>query len=331
MNTAHQSNTLATARAVFDTEIEGLAKVRDALGDAFLRAFGRLRDCLQTGGKIVVTGVGKNVYIGEKLAATLSSTGAPSVFLNAVQALHGDLGVLAPADVLVVLSYSGESDEIKSLLPAVRRLGNAVIGLTAAPESTLASLSDEVLSIAVPREACSFGMVPTTSTTATLALCDALSVALLEARGFTRDDFAKFHPAGAIGKALLTRVADIMRSGDGVAAVAPEASVRDAILAMTRAKAGCCVAVDADGTLRGIFTDGDFRRHLAHSEDATPLATPLAEVMTREPIHVLDTQLAVDALRVFEAHHIDDLPVLGADGRFRGVIDIQDLPRFKVM
>ena len=323
---------LATARAVFDTEIEGLATVRDALGDAFLRAFGRLRDCLRAGGKIVVTGVGKNVYIGEKLAATLSSTGAPSVFLNAVQALHGDLGVLAPADVLVVLSYSGESDEVKNLLPAVRRLGNAVIGLTAVPDSTLASLSDEVLSIAVPREACSFGMVPTTSTTATLALCDALAVALLEERGFTRDDFARFHPAGAIGKALLTRVADIMRSGEGVAAVAPEASVRDAILAMTRAKAGCCVAVDAGGILRGIFTDGDFRRHLAHAGDgAAPLATPLAEVMTREPVHVLDTQLAVDALRVFEAHHIDDLPVLGADGRFRGVIDIQDLPRFKVM
>ena len=322
---------LDSARAVFDTEIDGLRAVRDSLGDAFASAFGRLRDCLAAGGKIVVTGVGKNVYVGEKLAATLSSTGAPSVFLNAVQALHGDLGVLAPADVLVVLSYSGESDEIKNLLPAVRRLGNAVVGLTGNPASTLASLSDEVVSVAVPREACSFGLVPTTSTTATLALCDALAVALLEARGFTRDDFARYHPAGAIGKALLTRVSDIMRRGDDVAAVAPSASVRDAILAMTRAKAGCCVAVDAGGRLCGIFTDGDFRRHLARAEGGEPLATPLSEVMTREPVHVRDVQLAVDALRVFEAHHIDDLPVLGDDGLFRGVVDIQDLPRFKVM
>lgn len=322
---------LATARAVFDTEIAGLSKVRDALGDSFLRAFRRLLAAIEAGGKIVVTGVGKNVYIGEKLAATLSSTGAPAVFLNAVQALHGDLGVLAPADVLVVMSYSGESDEIKNLLPAVRRLGNAVVGLTGNAQSTLATLSDEVLDIAVEREACSFGMVPTTSTTATLALCDAIAVALLEARGFTRDDFARYHPAGAIGKALLTRVSDIMRSGDGVAAVPPEATVRDAILAMTRAKAGCCVVVDDAAHLRGIFTDGDFRRHLAGSSSAAPLETPLAEVMTRDPVHVADTQLAVDALRVFEAHHIDDLPVLDAAGLFRGVIDIQDLPRFKVM
>lgn len=323
---------LDTARAVFDTETDGLRAVRDALGDAFLDAFERLRSALAHGGKVVVTGVGKNVYVGEKFAATLSSTGAPAVFLNAVQALHGDLGVLAPADVLVVLSYSGESDEIKNLLPAVRRLGNPVVALTGCPSSTLATLSDTVVSVAVPREACSFGMVPTTSTTATLALCDALAVALMEARGFTRADFARFHPAGAIGKALLTRVADIMRTGEAVASVPPEATVRDAILAMTRAKAGCCVAIDNQSHLCGIFTDGDFRRHLARAGDgAAPLAVPLAEVMTPHPVHVHESQLAVDALRVFEAHHIDDLPVLGADGLFRGVIDIQDLPRFKVL
>lgn len=323
--------TLDTARSVLDTEIDGLRKVRDSLGEGFSAAMGLFRASLAAGGKIVVTGVGKNLYIAEKTAATLASTGSTAVFLNPTQALHGDLGMLAPRDVLVAISYSGESEEIRNLLPAVRRLGNPIVGLTADPSSTLGTLSDCVVSVAVPREACSFGMVPTTSTTATLALCDAFAVCLLEERGFGREDFARFHPAGAIGKALLTRVSDIMRAGEAVAAVPPSATVRDAILAMTRAHAGCCVAVDADRRLRGIFTDGDFRRFLAAGASADALAEPLSAVMTRDPIHVTASQLAVDALRVFEAHHIDDLPVLDADGLFAGLVDIQDLPKFKVM
>lgn len=327
---------LETARSVFDTEIAGLQQVRDSLGAPFLSALDRLLQCLAEGGKIVVTGVGKNVYIGEKMAATLASTGSTAVFLNPTQALHGDLGMLAPHDVLVALSYSGESEEIKNLLPAVHRLGNPVVGLTAVPTSTLATLSDFVVSIAIPREACSFGMVPTTSTTATLALCDAFAVCLLEARGFTRENFALYHPAGAIGKALLTRVADIMRKDASVALVPPTATVRDAILAMTHAKSGCCCVVDADRHLHGLFTDGDFRRFLAIEPQggeagAAGLDTPVSNVMTPHPISVTTTQLAVDALRVFEAHRIDDLPVLDPDGLFAGAIDIQDLPKFKVM
>ena len=326
---------ISIATSVFDTEIAGLQQVRDSVGDAFLAALDLLRKSLAAGGKIAVTGVGKNTYVGEKMAATLASTGSTAVFLNPVQALHGDLGMLAPHDVLVAISYSGESEEIRNLLPAVHRLGNPVVGLTANPSSTLGTLSDCVVSIAVPREACSFGMVPTTSTTATLALCDAFAVCLLETRGFSKEDFAKFHPAGSIGKSLLTRVSDIMRSGDRVAQAAPSATVRDAILAMTHAQAGCCCVVDDGRRLHGIFTDGDFRRFLAdpgpRPQDAALLATPLASVMTPHPIHVTASQLAVDALRVFEAHHIDDLPVLGDDGLFRGVVDIQDLPRFKVM
>ena len=329
------STDLSIARSVFDTEIAGLQQVRDSVGEDFLAALALLRDSLAAGGKIAVTGVGKNTYIGEKMAATLASTGSTAVFLNPVQALHGDLGMLAPHDVLVAISYSGESEEIRNLLPAVHRLGNPVVGLTANPASTLGTLCDRVVSIAVPREACSFGMVPTTSTTATLALCDAFAVCLLETRGFSKEDFAKYHPAGAIGKSLLTRVADIMRTGERVAQTAPDATVRDAILAMTRAQAGCCCVVDADRRLHGIFTDGDFRRFLAgpesHSQDAPLLSTPVASVMTPNPIHVKDTQLAVDALRVFEAHRIDDLPVLDSAGLFAGLVDIQDLPKFKVM
>ncbi len=323
---------IETAKKVFETEIEGVEAVMKALDASFEAAVERLLAALDAGGKIVVTGVGKNVYIGEKMSATLASTGSTSVFLNPTQALHGDLGILAPHDVLVALSYSGESDEIRNLLPAVRRLGIPVVGMTSNPESTLGAFSDVVLSVAVPQEACSFGMVPTASTTATLALCDAVAMALMEAHGFTKENFALYHPAGAIGKALLTKVADIMRKGDGaeVARVSPTATVRDAILAMTEARAGCCCVVSEAGVLEGIFTDGDFRRYLASTPNA-PLDAPVAPRMTPRPIHVLTTQLAVDALRVFEAHRIDDLPVLGPDGLFAGTIDIQDLPKFKVL
>lgn len=324
-------NAIDTARSVFKTEIEGLEQVSAALDASFDKACECLLECVEKGGKIVLTGVGKNVYIGEKAAATLSSTGAPAVFLNPVQAMHGDLGMLAPNDVLVAMSYSGESDEIKNLLPAVHRLGNRVIGLTAVMTSTLATLSDVALSVAVEKEACTFGMVPTTSTTATLALCDAFAMVLVEARGFTREDFALYHPAGAIGKALLTKVSDIMRTGDDVAVVRPGATVKDAILAMTRAKAGSCVIVDEARTLHGIFTDGDFRRYLATASGEAPLDAPLDGIATKNPLRVKASQLAVAALRVFESHKIDDLPVTDDDGLFIGLVDIQDLPKFKVM
>ncbi len=324
-------NTIDTAKAVFKTEIEGLEQVSAALDASFEKACECLLECVKRGGKIVLTGVGKNVYIGEKAAATLSSTGSPAVFLNPVQAMHGDLGMLAPNDVLVAMSYSGESDEIKNLLPAVHRLGNRVIGMTAVMTSTLAVLSDVALSVAVEKEACTFGMVPTTSTTATLALCDAIAMVLVEARGFTREDFALYHPAGAIGKALLTKVSDIMRTGGDVAVVRPGSTVKDAIFAMTRAKAGSCVIVDENRTLHGIFTDGDFRRYLATASGEAPLGAPLDGRATKNPLRVKASQLAVAALRVFETHKIDDLPVTDDDGLFAGLVDIQDLPKFKVM
>lgn len=320
---------LQLARHVFDTEIEALAQVRDGLDERFQAAVDLLLRTLANGGKIVVTGVGKNLHIAEKVSATLASTGSTSVVLNPSQAIHGDLGVLAAADVLVALSYSGDSEEIKNLIPPVRRLGIPIVAMTGSPESTLGSVSEVVLPVTVPREACPFNMAPTASTTATLAMGDALAMALLDARGFRREDYAKLHPGGAIGRALLYRASDIMRQGDAVATVTEDASVQDVLVAMTRARAGSACIVDPQGGLLGIFTDGDFRRHIA-TNPAMPLATPVADVMTRNPLRVQVSQLAVDVLQVFERHKVDDLPVVDDAGRLVGSIDIQDLPKLKV-
>ncbi len=314
---------------VFDVEIEALSHVRDALDGRFGAAVELLLEALSGGGKIVVTGVGKNLHIAEKISATLASTGSTSVVLNPTQAVHGDLGMLASGDVLLALSYSGDSEEIKALIPAVRRLGIPIVALTGCPESLLGSLSQIVVPITVPREACPFNMAPTASTTATLALGDALAMVLLDARGFQREDYAKLHPGGAIGRALLYRASDIMRTGDSVATVDRDASIRDVLVAMTRARAGSACIVEEDSTLLGIFTDGDFRRHVA-ADPALPLNAPVAGLMTRNPIRVSVAQLAVDVLRLFERHKIDDVPVVDDDGKLVGSIDIQDLPKLKV-
>lgn len=321
---------LAAARDAFDAEIEGLRAVRDALDGSFARVADLLRGSLARGGKIVLTGVGKNRYVAEKVSATLASTGSHSVFLDPMQALHGDLGILAPADVLVALSYSGESDEIKNLLPAVRRLGIPVVAVTSSPDSTLAKFAEETLSCAVPREACPFGIAPTASTTATLALGDALAMALLKSSRFGREDFAKLHPGGAIGKTLLLRARDIMRTGDRVAAVAPDSPLAEVVVAMTHARGGAAFAVDADGRLLGIFTDGDFRRALA-SAGPDALSRPVRDFMTSRPTTVGPDVFAADVLRVLEGREIDDLPVVDSDGRLAGAVDIQDLPKFKVL
>lgn len=321
---------LDIARETFDVEIDGLRKVRDGLGPAFERTVEELRRCLSRGGKIVLTGVGKNFHVAEKISATLASTGSTSVMLNPMQAMHGDLGILAPADVLVALSYSGESEEIKRLVPAARRLGVTIVAVTGNPGSTLGSLAQIVLPCAVEREACPFGVAPTASTTATLALGDAVAMALLRTSGFRREDFAKYHPGGAIGQTLLTRARDIMRTGAKVAAVPPETPVSDAVVAMTHAKSGAAFAVDGSGKLLGIFTDGDFRRAVA-SGSLDVLSLPISRFMTRDPVRVAPEALAVDVLRLLESRAIDDVPVAGADGTLAGAIDIQDLPKFKLM
>jgi len=323
-------NALAIAREVFDIEIEGMRQVRDSLDARFEEAVAMLRGALARGGKIVLTGVGKNLHVAEKISATLASTGSTSVLLNPMQAIHGDLGILAPADVLVALSYSGESEEMKNLVPAVRRLGIPILAITGDPDSSLARLSQLVLPCTVAREACPFGVAPTASTTATLALGDALAMTLLHLSGFRREDFAKLHPGGAIGRTLLVRVRDIMRTGERLAAIAPDAPVSEAIVAMTRAHGGAAFAVDPEGRLLGIFTDGDFRRAVA-SGDAAVLAEPVGRLMTRDPVTVGPDALAVDVLHLLEHRAIDDLPVVDEHGRLAGAIDIQDLPKFKLL
>ena len=323
-------NALAIAREVFDIEIEGMRQVRDSLDARFEEAVAMLRGALARGGKIVLTGVGKNLHVAEKISATLASTGSTSVLLNPMQAIHGDLGILAPADVLVALSYSGESEEMKNLVPAVRRLGIPILAITGDPDSSLARLSQLVLPCTVAREACPFGVAPTASTTATLALGDALAMTLLHLSGFRREDFAKLHPGGAIGRTLLVRVRDIMRTGERLAAIAPDTPVSEAIVAMTRAHGGAAFAVDPEGRLLGIFTDGDFRRAVA-SGDAAVLAEPVGRLMTRGPVTVGPDALAVDVLHLLEHRAIDDLPVVDEHGRLAGAIDIQDLPKFKLL
>lgn len=319
---------LARAREVLDVEIDGLRRVRDALGDGFARATARMLEALEAGRKIIVTGVGKNIPIGQKIAATLTSTGSPAVFLHPSDAMHGELGIVADGDVVLALSYSGESEELLNLIPAIRRHQTPIVAITGSRESSLARLSDEVILAAVEAEACPFNMAPTASTTATLAVGDAIAMVLLEARGFRREDYAKLHPGGAIGRTLLLRVEDIMRTGARLATVPRQACVKEAVAAMSAARGGCVVITNEDGTVAGIFTDGDLRRHL----DLPELANrPIESLMTPRPITIQTGRLAVDVLALFERHNIDDLVVTHPDGRVAGVIDIQDLPKFKIL
>ncbi len=331
MNTGHtppaETSVIPRARTVLDIEIEALQQVRDGLDGAFEQAVALILETLANGAKIVVCGVGKNLHIAEKISATLASTGSTSVVLNPTQAMHGDMGILAEGDVLLALSYSGVSEELLALVPLVRRQGVRIVALTGNTESALAGFSDVVVSVTVAREACPFNMAPTASTTATLAVGDALAMVLLEARGFRREDYAKLHPGGAIGRALLCRVADIMRTGERVAVVPASATVQDALVAMTGARAGSACIVDKAGLLCGIFTDGDLRRHMADGS----LTADVASIMTADPIRVHADQLAVDVLKLFEDHTIDDLPVIDRDGKLVGAVDIQDLPGLKLL
>lgn len=323
-------NPVTLARHVFDVEIEALTKVRNSLDIHFEKAISLLLDVLKQGGKIVLTGVGKNLPIAEKISATLASTGSTSVVLNPSQAIHGDLGMLAPQDVLIVLSYSGESEEIKNLIPAVRRLGVPIVALTGNPDSKLAAYSKIVLLVSVDREACPFNMAPTASTTASLALGDAIAMVLISARGFKREDYAKLHPGGAIGRALLLQASDIMRQVNQIAVVQEQTLVKDVVVAMTKARGGAAFVVNQTNHLTGIYTDGDFRRGIAH-DGYKLLDDAVSNVMTAKPVAVKPDVLAVDILRVFEQRKIDDLPVVDEEGVLVGGIDIQDLPKMKVM
>lgn len=322
-------NHLAQAREVFAIELLALKAVRAQLDGAFSEAIDLLATTLRQRGKLVVVGIGKSGNVGHKIAATLTSTGCPSVVLNSVDALHGDLGIINDGDVILALSYSGESEELLNLLPALKRFSIKIIAMTGAPKSSLARHSDLVLKVRVPKEACPFNLAPTASTTAMLVMGDALAIALLQARGFKQQDFAKLHPSGAIGRAMLLRVRDIMRSGPLNAVAGQELPIKEALLVMTQAKSGCLSVVDRRGKLVGVFTDGDFRRHMAADEQL--LIRRLRQVMTRHPICIRDDALAAEALKVFNERNIDDLIVVNAKREPVGLVDSQDLPKLKLM
>jgi arabinose-5-phosphate isomerase len=276
-----------------------------------------------------VVGIGKSGNVGHKISATLTSTGSTSVMLNVVDALHGDLGIVNDGDIVLALSYSGESEELLNLLPALKRLEVKIIAMTGETKSALARHSDLVLDVRVPKEACPFNLAPTASTTAMLAMGDALAMAVLEARGFKQSDFARLHPSGSIGRAMLSRVGDIMRKDERNAVAPQDLSVQEALLVMTRSKSGSLSVVDARGKLVGVFTDGDFRRRMA--SDSGLLARRLKEVMTPNPVSIRENALAAEALKVFNERNIDDLIVVNARREPVGLVDSQDLPKLKLM
>ena len=329
------SRALSRAREVFDIEIEGLKRTRASLGPSFEAAVGAILAAVRSGGMVVVTGVGKSLHVAKKMSGILSSTGTRSFVLNPVQAMHGDLGSVSRGDILIALSFSGESEEILRLIPAVRRHGLKVISMTGSGKSALATLSDVHVEIPCGSEACPFGMAPTNSTTATMAMGDALAMALLDAQKFNVSDYALNHPAGAIGKALLLSVGDVMRTGERLAKVGSSATVMEALMAMTAAQSGSAVVVGSAGKLLGIFTDGDFRRLVSAGRGAGDssllLSAPVSLHMTEKPFFVRADRPAADIVKVFERRRIDDLPVCDEKGRVVGLVDIQDLPKMKVI
>jgi arabinose-5-phosphate isomerase len=320
---------IAKARRVFEIELAAAQAVAARLDEGFGRAVEMIRASVEARGKVVVVGVGKSGHVGEKIAATLTSTGSPAVVLNSLNALHGDLGVVSDGDVVLALSSSGETEELLNILPALRRFDVRVIAFTGKARSTLAQHSDVALDVSVEQEACPLQLAPTSSTTAMLVLGDALAMVLLEARGFTKDDFARFHPGGHLGRALLLKVGDIMRSAEQMAVVRPGDVVSDVLRAMSRCRAGAAVAVDEEGRLAGIFTHGDFARHFQSTPDLGAL--PVEQFLTRKPITVQNDKLAVEVLRILQEHRIDDLVVLDAERRPIGVVDSQDLARFRLV
>lgn len=322
--------TLARARSAIKIEQEALIATARTLDERFVEVARAAHATNAAGRKLIFTGVGKSAHIANKLVGTFNSTGLSTCFLDATQALHGDLGVCNEGDLVFLLSNSGQSEEILRLIPGFRRLGVRTVGFTSNAASDLAKNSDLQLIYNVPREACPLRLAPTASTTAAAAIGDALAMVLLSERGLTRDDFAKFHPAGNLGRVLLLRVKDIMRSGARLPVVTEKATTQEAILAMTKAKSGSIAIVNPrSGKLTGIFTDGDFRRSALTGPDF--LKQPVATFMTSSPKTISEDALGVDALRLFQAHKIDDLIVIDAKGKPSGLVDGQDLPKLKIV
>ncbi len=321
---------LKRARHCLNLESKAIVATADALDESFVRVVRKMTDTLLDQNKLIFTGVGKNVHICEKLVGTFNSTGVTSCFLDPTQALHGDLGVLHEGDLVFLFSNSGETDELKKLYPSIKRLGATTVAVTAVASSELAKVCDMALIYQVPEEACPLDLAPTSSTTAAMALGDALAMVFLEIRGFSREDFAKLHPAGSLGKTLLLRVNDIMRSGSRLAVASMNVTVKDALFAITQAQCGCIALTDEAGRLAGIFTDGDFRRLMVRG-NGDILHSPITQFMTRTPKTILSGTMAVDVLKRFEEWKINSLMVVDLDDRPVGVVDSQDLPKLKIV
>lgn len=308
------------AKNVLITESKAIKRLSGLINKDFEKAVELMRTCR---GRVIVTGMGKPGFISRKIAATLASTGTPSLFLHPAEAIHGDLGMVKEEDVMIAISNSGETEEIVKLVPTVKKIGVPLIALTSNPKSPLAHYADVVLDLGVTREACPLNLAPSTSTTAALAMGDALALTLLKLKGFGCEDFAELHPGGSLGRKFL-RVKDIMRTGKDHAIVKNKTSLRAALIAITRARAGSCTIVDEKGKLKGIFTDGDLRRHL-RSEGEKILEAAVEKLATKNPSSVHETQLAAEALHLLKLKKIDELPVVNATGKVTGLLDVQDL------
>jgi arabinose-5-phosphate isomerase len=315
---------VAAGRRVMMQEAAAITNMAGALGPSFVRAADLLLACK---GRAVTTGIGKAGAVARKAAATLASTGTPALYLHPAEGVHGDLGAVTPDDVVLALSYSGESDEVSRILPTLQRIGAPVIAVTGNEASTLGVAAALVLDVSVEREACPLGLAPTTSAVAMLSMCDALAMAVMEARGFTREDFALCHPAGALGRRLTLRVSDVMRSGDQMAVTGQNVLLRDALFAITRAHAGAAFLTDHEGKLTGLLTDGDVRRVILTDRDA--LDQPAHAVMNTSPLTIAGNILAADALSILQESpkRPGEAPVIDADGRPVGLLMIKDLLR----
>ena len=320
---------LEKAKRVLDLEIFEVQRLRDRLTGSFSRAVEIIKEAVDARGKVVVVGVGKSGQIGTKIAATLTSTGSPAVVLDPLNALHGDLGMLSDGDVVLAMSASGETEELLRVLPAIARFQVKIIAVCGDSDSTLAKSADVFLDANVEQEACPLNLAPTSSTTVMLALGDALAMVLLEARGFNKDQFAKFHPGGKIGRNLLMRVHQIMRPRSSMAIVPPGTTVREALKAMSGVRAGAAVIANADGGLGGIFTHGDFVRNF--QADAKVGDRAVADLMTINPVTIHQDKLAVEVLNLLQLHKIDDLIVVDENRKPVGIVDAQDLMRSRLL
>lgn len=311
---------LKTAKEVIAIEAQAIKDLARKLDQNFIKAVDLIIKC---SGRVVVAGMGKTGIVGRKIAATLSSTGTPSIWMHSAEAVHGDLGQVTRDDVVIVISSSGETDETTSLLPLVKKIGSKTIAMTGNLKSSLAKYSDVALDVGVKKEGCPLGLAPMASTTATLVMGDALAACLIVRRGFKKEDFAFYHPGGSLGRRLLLKVEDIMRKGNSYPCMTADKSVKDVLLSITNKRCGSACVIDKKGKLVGIFTDGDLRRHLEGDVDI--LNKKVKNVMTKNPERIQKDKLAVDAFSLLQERKIDELPVVDQKGKSVGLLDIQDL------